>query len=97
MDLNASISKAAMKSFCGHLWYFSEVMIGLAFFYPTVPIEMKTAMVAALRKTGQPTYGVLTATHIQLKQPSDFVSQPTGTLFTALDIPHDFLTHDPCT
>jgi len=54
MDINASISKAAMKSFCDHLWYLSEVLIGLAFFDPTVPIEMKTAMVAALRKTGQP-------------------------------------------
>jgi len=81
-DINASISKAAIKSFCGHLCYLSYVMIVLqAFFDPTVPIEMKTAMVAALRKTGQPDHPrrtVLTAADmIQVKQPSDFVCQPT--------------------
>src|SRR6218665_2084450 len=99
MDINASISKAALKSFCGHLWYLSEVLIGLVFFDPTVPVEMKTAMVAALRKTGQDnqTFGVLTAADIAVKQPSDFMSQPTRTLFTALDISHGFLTHDPTT
>jgi len=99
-DINAAISKAAIKLFSDYLWYLSEILVGLAFFHPNVPIEMKTAMVAALRKTGQPDHPrrtVLTAADIQVKQPSDFVSQPTRTLFTALDISHDFLTHDPCT
>src|SRR6218665_2178768 len=61
---------------------------------------MKTAMVAALRKTGQPDHPrriVLTATDVQVKQLCDFVSQHTRTLFAALDITHDFLIHDPCT
>src|SRR6218665_2499361 len=99
-NINAAISKAAFKSFSGHLWYLNEVLIGLAFFDPNVPVEMKTAMVAALRKTGQPDHSrriFLIATDVQVKQLYDFVSQHNRNLFTALDIPHDFLIHDPCT
>jgi len=99
-DINAAISKAAIKSFSGHLWYLNEVLIGLAFFDLNVPVEMKTAMIAALRKTGKPDHPwriVLTATDVQVKQLYDFVSQHTRTLITALDITHDFLIHDPCT
>src|SRR6218665_801338 len=36
-----------------------------------------------------------TATDVQVKQLCDFVYQHTRTLFTALDIPRDFLIHDP--
>ena len=99
-DTNAAISNPAIKTFSGHLWYLSEVLVGLAFFDPSVPVEMKIAMVAALRKTGHPDHPrriVLTAADIQDKQLCDFVSQHTRTLFTALDIPHDFLIHDPNT
>jgi hypothetical protein len=99
-DTNEAISNAAVKTFSGHLWYLSEVLVGLAFFDPSVPVEMKIAMVAALTKTGHPDHRrriVLTATDIQDKQMCDFASQYTRTLFTALDIPHDFLIHDPNT
>src|SRR6218665_3403561 len=99
-NINAAISKAAFKSFSGHLWYLNEVLIGLAFLDPNVPVEMKTAMVAALRKTGQPDHSrriFLIATDVQVKQLYDFVSQHNRNLFTALDIPHDFLIHDLCT
>src|SRR6218665_403014 len=70
-NINAAISKAAFKSFsAGHLWYLNEVLIGLAFFDPNVPVEMKTEMVAALRKTKQPDHSrriVLIATDVQYK------------------------------
>lgn len=99
-EVNEAISKAAIKSFSGHLWYLSEVLIGFAFFDSTVPAEMKAAMVAALRKTGQPDRPrriVLTTADIQEKQLCDFVSQHTSKLFSALDIPQDLLIQDPST
>ena len=43
------ISKAAMKSFMGHLWYMSESLVGVAFFDPMVDTETKIAMVNALK------------------------------------------------
>ena len=60
----------------------SEVLVGLAFFDPNVPLEMKIAMVAVLRKTGHPDHPrriVLTAADIQDKQLCDFVFEHTRT------------------
>jgi len=65
----------------------SEVLVGLAFFDPNVPLEMKIAMVAVLRKTGHPDHPrriVLTAADIQDKQLCDFVSEHTRTKHCSL-------------
>lgn len=43
-----AVAKAAMKSFSGHLWYLSEILVGLAFFDSAVSVELKSAMVTAL-------------------------------------------------
>jgi hypothetical protein len=45
---NETVANAAMKSFSGHLWYLSEILVGLAFFDSEVSSETKSAMVAAL-------------------------------------------------
>ena len=57
-------------------------------------------MFASIGKTGKaefPRCIVLVAVDLQMKQLCDFVSQHTRTLFNALDITNDFLTHNPYT
>ena len=46
--INNDVANAAIKSFSGHLWYLSEILVGLAFFDSEVPTATKSAMVAAL-------------------------------------------------
>jgi hypothetical protein len=47
--LDASVASAAIKSFSKHLWYLSETLFGLAFFYAEVQVEEKIDMVRALQ------------------------------------------------
>ncbi len=96
--INESVANAAIKSFSGHLWYLSETLVGLAFFDSEVSNEMKSAMVAALdiETTDHPRRCAFTTTLLK-KKLSDFVSQHTRQLFTALDIPLNFLTSNPAT
>ena len=51
-NIDPTISKAAIKKLCGHLWYLSEEAAALAFFDDTVPIETKQFMVKALQNEG---------------------------------------------
>lgn len=46
--INKSISVAATTTFLRHTWYFSEVMIGLAFFDNNINNETKAAVVVGL-------------------------------------------------
>ena len=48
--LDASVSTAALKSFSNHLWYLSEMLIGLAFFDSDIDVEVKVDMVRALQR-----------------------------------------------
>jgi len=93
-----SVAKAAIKSFSGHLWYLSEILVGFAFFDSAVSAEVKSAMVKALDKntTDHPRRIAFTPTVTQ-KQLSDFVSKHTKQLFTALNIPQQFLLNSPDT
>ena len=91
---NEAVANAAIKSFSGHLWYLSEILVGLAFFDPEVSHERKSAMVAALDKITTEHPRRIAFKPIPLKK-SDFVSQNTRQLFTALDIPQRFLTLSP--
>lgn len=93
-----AVAKAALKSFSGHLWYLSEILVGLAFFDNEVSTENKSAMVTALDKqtTDHPLRIAFNASLPQ-KQLTEFVSQHTRQLFTALDIPQHFLMKSPDT
>ena len=42
---NITIQKAATEAFGRHLWYISEVLVGLAYFDPSVSEEEKSMMV----------------------------------------------------
>jgi len=92
-ETNPLVSKAAMHSFSGHLWYLSETLVGLSFFDSRVSDDMKVAMVAALKQSGPSdpprriSFGRKACFQIQL---SDLVTANTTTLFDALDISKDF-------
>lgn len=95
---NAVVAKAAMTSFSRHLWYLSEVLVGLAFFDSDVSTEIKSAMVAALNnKTKDHPRRIAFNSTLPEKQLSDFVSEHTRNLFTALNVPQNFLTKCPDT
>lgn len=97
-ETNDTVAKAAIKSFSGHLWYLSEILVGFAFFDNDVSSEMKLAMVAALdKKTTDHPRRIAFCPTLQQNKLSDFVSQHTRKLFTALNIPQDFLTTNPDT
>ena len=82
---NQSLSKAeALKTFSHHLWYLNEHLIGLTFFGPKVPNDMKVKMVLSLNhKEGSevPSKRVRVASEdISGKQFSDFVTKKNGFL-----------------
>jgi len=46
---NGTIAKAARDTFSRHIWYFSEVLVGLSFFDDRTAADVKTQMVANLQ------------------------------------------------
>jgi len=67
-----AVAKAVIKSFTGHLWHVSGILVGLAFFDSEVSAEMKSVMVAVIdvKTTDYPQAIAFTTTLYQL---SDFV------------------------
>jgi hypothetical protein len=97
-QLNERVANAALNTFRRHLWYISEITVGLAFFDDDVPVETKVLMVAALmREGGDETYKRISINDAEIvsKQLPDFVSVHTRKLFTALGITDEFINHYP--
>ena len=46
-NVNATVSKAALKKFTAHLWYLNEQMIGLSVFDSSLPDEVRRDIVEA--------------------------------------------------
>ena len=46
---NRVVAKAASESFGRHLWYFSEILVGLSFFDDRIEMELKAQMVSNLK------------------------------------------------
>ena len=74
-ETHDAVAKAAIKSFSGHLWYVSEILICLAFLDSEDSAEMKSSMIAAIdfKTTDHPVHIAFTTT-LHQKQLSDFVS-----------------------
>lgn len=49
-DISSNISKAVAKNLGNHLWYLSEELVGLAFFYDQVSREVKRKIFHALNE-----------------------------------------------
>jgi len=97
---NGTVAAAAIKSFCHHLWYLSETLVGLAFFDSAVSDDIKVAMVEALERPGcdePPKRIEVEVKAVPLRQLPDFVTSNTVKLFIVLDIHTDFLQQHPST
>jgi hypothetical protein len=94
--VNPAVSKAASCKFAGHLWYLSEVLVGLVFYDSAVSVESKRAMVIALKEKD----GVdepanrrpIDLTQCVNMAVEDFVTKKTLTFFERLQNPLDFST-----
>jgi hypothetical protein len=92
-QLNERGANAALNTFRRHLWYISEITVGLAFFDDGVSAETKVLMVAALTREGQDETCkriLIEDAEIVSKQLPYFVSVHTRKLFAALGITEDF-------
>ena len=49
---NRTVAKAATDTFSRHLWYFSEILVGLSFFDERIGADVRTQMVANLQISG---------------------------------------------
>src|SRR2546425_162691 len=84
-----------------HLWHLSEDLIGLALFSDFVWSGEKEAMIAALKRPSMKTdlrrVDSKSIAEFQSKTLSDFVTERSVNLFTALEIDPTFLIDDPAT
>jgi hypothetical protein len=98
-SINKPVAHAATQALMRHLWYLSEVLVGLAFFDTEISGTEKTEMVAALSKTGNdnpaPRVESLDESSLSQLTLSHFVSRSTNKFFDAMQIEADFLQQDP--
>ena len=96
-SVNAAISKAASRKMADHLWYLSEMVVGLAFFDSSVCSEIKDKMVTAMVEVDgedKPLQRVklndISLINLENKSVADFVTKNTKSIFTKLRLPQEF-------
>lgn len=99
-NIDANVSKEALRKFCNHLWYLSPENVALAFFDPNITFDNKKRMVAALDNVNDNDTKKIIALpnnvcHYVNKDIEHFVSQKTLSFFERFNIPMDFLEKDP--
>jgi len=98
---NCLAADAAFTSFSRHLWFFSEQLVGLAFFDSRVKPEVKRAMGANLQLPKSPSaLKRVNATDVDFNRLETFVTKRTNQLFELLSITgkeeaNNFLPKDP--
>lgn len=99
--VDSEVANIAVKKMRGHLWYLSEDLIGLALFSDNVWDSEKAAMVDAFKKPKMQhdlrRVDSKTIAAFQTKTLSDFVTDRSLNLFTAMRIDPAFLTGHPST
>ena len=99
--VDKQVAEIALEKMKRHLWYLSEDLIGLALFSDFVWNSEKEAMIAALKKPSSKTdlrrVDPKSITAFQAKTLSDFVTERSMNLFTALKIDPKFFSDDPAT
>lgn len=93
-----AVGDAAMTAFGRHLWYLSELLVGLSFFDDDVSVEEKRMMVRALRdKEGsqESPKRIPSFSEPSTKGLHDFITKSTLRLFRILELPDEFLQADP--
>ena len=95
---NAIIKKAALTAFSRHLWYLSEIMVGLSFFDPKVDPDHKVLMLKAMqeREGSEVPLNRLDANgKYDERQLCNFVTKNTKLFFSILGLPISFLEISP--
>ena len=99
--VDKQVAEIALEKMKRHLWYLSEDLIGLVLFSDFVWNSEKEAMIAALKKPSSKTdlrrVDPKSITEFQAKTLSDFVTERSMNLFTALKIDLKFSSDDPAT
>lgn len=94
-DVNPIVKQAAVTAFARHLWYMSEVMVGLAFFDRAVEPQEKTQMLINMQEkegSEEPAHRLVNTGEYADKNLSDFVTMNTRKFFTILGLPQSFLS-----
>lgn len=95
---DSDICKATADAFKRHLWYLSEVTVGLAFFDPKISIEEKNEMITMMNKQAgsEIPRPRLDVKHVNLNKPlSSFITTSTRAFFTILNLNDAFLSKPP--
>ncbi|XP_057336674.1 uncharacterized protein LOC130675159 [Microplitis mediator] len=100
-NIDVKISDVTAKKFANHLWYLSEEIASLAFFDNSVPQEVKSKMVEAIKTKESQTdkkridvdRGNLDL--LCIKNISDFITKKSMTLFEQFELSSDFLNSPP--
>ena len=99
--VDCQVSDAVMKKMRGHLWYLSEDLIGLALFSDNVCSSEKMSLLTALEKpkhhSDHRRVDPKMIVSFQSMTLSDFATERSVNLFTALGIDRSCLTGKPST
>lgn len=102
--IDKDISAVTLKKLCRHLWYLSEEAVGLAFFDETIPFDVKTKMVQAIKgqTEDEDDYchfrNVIQPTNVHSyasKTLDHFISKRTMNFFKRFNISTDFMQYEP--
>lgn len=94
------VSNAVIEKIKNHLWYLTPETVGLAFFDPNVPLEIKRKMVSRLKAKNPSVAFVEYRKHSNPENLlecdlSDFVSYKTKIFFSIFELQTDFFELDP--
>lgn len=97
-NINPIVKQAALSALNRHLWYLSEVIVGLAFFDMRVDPQQKMQMLINMQQNEgmeQPSPRLDGKSYLADKQLSDFITTNTKAFFTILGVPQSFLLKPP--
>lgn len=102
--IDSSISRVALKKFCGQLWYLTAETAALGFFDAKISVPLKKRMVAALKSTDgifemnkRLTIRSSDVPEFISKGIDDFISMDSNKLFVRFGVSSEFLNEDPST
>lgn len=102
-NIDAEISKVAIKKFKNHLWYLSAENCALSFFDESIPVETKKKMILALEKENifdkdyEKKFSENRISCLLSEDIEYFISSDTLYFFKRFKLSFDFLKSDPST
>lgn len=96
-EINPEVSNTAFKTFSGHTWYLSELVVAQAFFDSRISVVTKRSMVKALLTPSiNPNVLKVKVLHERVKKlkMQDSVTSRTKDFFRFSELPCEFLDND---